>query len=106
MLSLLSLGCFIGYDPTNKCIWNDAKTLTEVPGTLLNQIALSSLTLGKDAPMQAVKQPVFRRASNTTEGNCSSFQTNYNSCNITTFPTEDSMNSKFHLIKKGGKYLK
>lgn len=106
MLSLLSLACIIGYDLTNKYIWNYAKSPTEIPGTLLNHIALSNSTLAKDAPMLAVKQPVFGRASNSTGGNYSSFQTNYNSCNTTTFATEDSTNSKCHLIKKGGKDLK
>ena len=48
-------------------IWNDATgTLTpyQGPDTMLNWILLSNSTVEKCTPMQVVKQPEHRRASN------------------------------------------
>ena len=73
-------------------------TQSEESSTLLKLIVLSNSTKGNCPPIQAVKQPVCERASNTTERNYS-FQTIYD-CNSTSFASEDSVSSKHHLIKK------
>ena len=52
-------------------------TLSKVPDTMLNRIALLISTVEKCAPMQIVKQPKQWKASTTKEPKCSSFQTNY-----------------------------
>lgn len=57
-------------------------------------------------PLLAVKQPVNWRAWNSEKRSCSSFQTNYDLCNTTSFSNKDSMFSKCHLIVKGRKDLK
>lgn len=68
--------------------------------TLLNQILLSNLITGKCAPMQAVKQLVRGRASETEERR-SSFRTNYGLRNGTSFASDDNVSSKCFLIKDG-----
>ena len=97
------------YNRTGRPIWNSASgilTPLKVRGTLLKVITFSNSTTRKCVTMQIVTQPVRGKASNTEERNYSSFQTNYNSCSSTSFASEDSVFSKFHLIQNGGKDLK
>lgn len=108
ILHATSLPCFEEYNQTGRSIWNysiGTLTLSEGPDTLLNQITLYKSTIGKCTPMLAVELPVYGRVSNTEEQNWSSFQMNYDLLDSTSFASKDSMLSKCHLIRKGGKDL-
>ena len=107
--SRIFAACIDGYDRT----WLpnlDYATGTQTPlkgqGTLLNRIALSNSITNKCKSMQAVKQPVQEKASNTMEWNYFSFQKSCDSCNSVGFASEDRLSSKCHLIKKDRKDLK
>ena len=50
--------------------------------------------------MQTVKQPVQGRTSHSAKRNFFSFQTNYDSCNSTSFVSEGSMSVKMSFNQK------
>ena len=80
MLTLQALTYIERHGRTSRAIWNYTKgTLTPAKGldTMLNWIMLSISTAEKCAPMQVVKQPESRKASDTEEQKCSLFQLNY-----------------------------
>ena len=94
MLTLLCLICIDRYNSTSESIWDYAIGILK-PGTCAKPDHKIQLSYGKYATTQAVKQTVCVIAFKTKGKKCSSFQTNYDSCK--------SSDSKWSLIKKGGK---
>ena len=58
------------------------------------------LNYRKVCTMQTMKQPVYERASNTEERNCSTFQKTYDSHKSRSFTCGNSAPLKCHFIKK------
>ena len=77
MLTLQALTYIERQGQTSRTIWNYTKTPAKGLDTMLNWIMLSISTAEKCAPMQVVKQPESRKASDTEEQKCSLFQLNY-----------------------------